>query len=195
MCNFFSGVVTPQGVFWCETWSHEETRARLGEYEEAIDVEYDRERGLEVHEPFRLPDWFDMSAVAVRVKELYEQLEPLVEAYEERKERIRQDYAKQINELIDHYDQEFHALGIACTKKIEEFGRAHPVPRELLSEELREQRRKIFRDYDELYGELKTKHVYKCMQINKKRDEHLEALVEVYRERFTAIEGYVPPRK
>jgi hypothetical protein len=74
MCNFFSGVVTPRGVFWCETWSHAKTRHRLDFPEEAVDVEYDPARGLEVHEPFKFPDWFDIAVVALRVKKLYEKL-------------------------------------------------------------------------------------------------------------------------
>ena len=74
MCNFFSARCFARGIYFCETWSHEETGRRLGIDEDYVDVEYDPERGFEVHEPFKLPSWFNTAAVAVKVKELYEQL-------------------------------------------------------------------------------------------------------------------------
>jgi hypothetical protein len=195
MCNFFSGVVTPRGVFWCETWSHAETRHRLDFPEEAVDVEYDSDRGLEVHEQIRLPAWFDVAVVALRVMKLYEQLESLARAYDEEDERICKDFADRLERLQNERDEAVSALVAVRDRKVIEFDKAHPEPRGQLSDELFEERRKIFEDYEKEYNEIDERSSYEYERIYKNRRERCEKLEEAFREQVAAIEGYVPPRK
>jgi hypothetical protein len=195
MCNFFSGVVTPQGIWWCEVWSHGETIYRLRYPVEFVNIEYDPERGLEVHEPLRFPAWFDVSAVAIRAMKLYEQLEPLARAYDKEREQMEKEYRKQINLLADFYDEKLRALNTVCDKKIEEFEKIHPEPLEKLSDELREQRHEIFTDYEKKYIEIDDQHFNERKRVYKNYTESCKKLNELYREQFSAFEGYVPPRK
>ena len=92
MCDFFSAVVTPQGIFFAEDWSHETVRRRLGIEEDCVDIEYDDVRGFECHEPFRLPAWFDREIIMQRARALHGELKPLDEKYEADRKQLYEKY-------------------------------------------------------------------------------------------------------
>jgi hypothetical protein len=176
MCNFFSAVVTPHGIFWCEKWSHKETRDRLGFYPDAVDVEYDPDRGLEVHEPFRLPDWFDIKRVALECKYLYEKLQELQEfygAYETAKDKAYERYVRSEREMNERYWEAMQGVH---------------KPRETDKPELIESYRKT--------EEHAKKRLWEDMVRSKREYEEANAMAKrMLIQALSQVEGYVPPRK
>ena len=92
MCSFFSARVTARGIFWAEDWSHKTVGERLGIVENFVDVEYDAERGLEVHEPFRLPVWFVHADVAARCKDVHDRLLPVHAEFQPRLAALKAEF-------------------------------------------------------------------------------------------------------
>jgi len=104
MCDFFSAVVTPQGIFFAEDWSHETVRRRLGIEEDCVDIEYDDVRGFECHEPFRLPAWFDREIIMQRARALHGELKPLYEKYEADRKQLYEKYEADLKPLYEKYE-------------------------------------------------------------------------------------------
>ena len=104
MCDFFSAVVTPQGIFFAEDWSHETVRRRLGIEEDCVDIEYDDVRGFECHEPFRLPAWFDREIIMQRARALHGELKPLYEKYEADRKQLDEKYEADRKPLDEKYE-------------------------------------------------------------------------------------------
>jgi len=172
MSQFFSAVVTPRGIFWCEKWSHSTVRDRLGITHDFVDIEYNRARGLEVHEPIRLPEWFELEKVAEQVVELYKAIEQAMKAYNEAIEPAWKAYNEAIEPSRKAYDEVRERAWEAYNEAIKPALKAYSEAREPAWKAYNEAREPAWKAYNEV------------------RERALKA----YNEKLATVEGYVPPR-